>query len=83
MEKTKLKDLIILLERELCRLHYSEKTIQVHKKAWYRLVKVFNAKEESYFSLDLAMQYLNHGAGVGFCIVGIDYLFLAVVAICG
>lgn len=59
MEKTKLKDLIILLERELCRLHYSEKTIQVHKKAWYRLVKVFNAKEESYFSLDLAMQYLN------------------------
>lgn len=59
MEKIKLKDLVILLEKELYRLHYSEKTIQVHKKAWYRLIKVFDAKEEPYFSLDLAMQYLN------------------------
>jgi site-specific recombinase XerD len=59
MEKIKLQELVITLERELYRLHYSAKTVTVHKRAWHRLIKFFNEKMESYFSLNLAMQYLD------------------------
>lgn len=59
MLKVKFKELIILLEKELVRLHYKDKTLQLYRKIWSKLTAFFESKGEEYFSMKMAMTYLD------------------------
>lgn len=59
MSKVKFKELVILLEKELIRLHYKDKTLQLHRKIWSKLTAFFESKGEEYFSMEIAMTFLD------------------------
>lgn len=59
MSQINFKELVILLEKELIRLHYKDKTLQLYRKIWSKLTSFFESKGEEYFTLEIAMVYLD------------------------
>lgn len=59
MLQVNFKELVILLEKELIRLHYKDKTLQLYRKIWSKLTTFFESKDEECFSMKMAMTYLD------------------------
>lgn len=58
MEKIKPKELVSLLNKELARMQYKETSLVQHRRNWAKLVMFFVTKQEEYFSMKTAMEYL-------------------------
>ena len=58
MEKIKPKELVSLLNKELTRMQYKNSSLIQHRRNWAKLVMFFETKQEEYFSMKTAMEYL-------------------------
>lgn len=58
MNNLPLQDLIVRLEKELYRLHYTEQSIKYYRMMWRRIVTFFKNEGFDYFSEEVGMRFL-------------------------
>lgn len=59
MEKTTIRELVVLLEHELIRIGYKDSTLNYYRTNWKRIIAYFDERGEVYFSEGTAMQYVD------------------------